>query len=509
MPDASADSTFRIYEMRVVWRDTFIIDEPPGKPSRQADFLESARVRLNKLPCYAGDRFTRRNDQPDPLRIIERASRNVARIGYDSILRFQFKPFRLTGIQKMLARLHASADTLEEPEVSLIVQEADERHKWVNIIPMLVLHKAGVGIMEYLATFEVAEPGLTPEQAIDNIRLGITTQLLELPDTWQAVVPDNHEEWAVHSLTKIDESRMMAVAGLRDISQIIGAQLSRHPKGRKGNSLPLEASPSRPTGSAMVALIRTEPPAPVDFGPFVAEYAPVLRGIGAMDNYYKERAPSVIQREMDENLSADSESAVFLLGNSELIIFNKELKWVIASARDRMKLPTDDLVITYLYMHYEVLMEWTYLQDAILRAYIARLDTHVARRTPHRSQMIATLQGALADLIQYQENITPYATRIDFLEKARAHHKLDELGDRFERKQEMLLNYASEFHDYKEARATEYLNWLAGILTGASLAGLIVMLADIQPNQTASYLGIHLASIALVLAILWVVQRFR
>jgi len=510
MPSSAVESSLRVHEMRVVWRDTFIIDEPPGKGGRQPDFLGWARERLIKLPPYAGDRFTRRSDQPDPLRIIERASRNVARIGYDSILRFQFKPFRMTGIQKMLARLHTSADSLKQPDIELIAQEADERQQWTVITPMLVLHKAGVGMMAYLATFHNGKPGLTPEESIELVRLGISAQLLELPETWQQVIPDNHEEWSIPAMISAREGQALAVAGLRDISQIVGAQLSRDPKARqRGSALPLEASPSRPTGSATVVLVSADPMPTRDFGAFVAEHGQTLRGIGAMDNYYKERAPSVVAREMDDNLSSDSETAVYLLGGSELILFNNELEWVVASARDRMKLSSDDLVITYLYMHYEIMMEWTYLQDAILRAYIARLDKHVALKTPQRAQMIATLQGALADLIQYQENITPYATRIEFLEKARAHHKLEELGDRFERKQDMLLNYASEFHDYREARATEFLNYLATILTGASLAGLIVTLAGIEPSQTALYLGIHLVCVALALAILWVVQRFR
>ncbi len=506
----SDESTLRVHEMRVLWRDTFIIDPAPGgHDQHHHNFLDWARARLVKLPAYAGDRFTRRHDQPDPLRVIERASRNVARIGYDSILRFQFKPLRMAGLQPTLARLHASPDALAAADVTQAAEEADAQGLWIEVTPLLVLHRAGVGIMEYLAAFHSEKPGFTPDEAINFVRLGISTQLLELPDAWHEVIPANYEEWAVHTIVDAAAGHHLAVAGLRDLSQIVGAHLSRHPKGHfHGKDLPLEASPLRPTGSATVVLVKTSPAPSTDFASFIAEHAPVLRGIGAMDSYYKERARSIFERELTDNLSADSESAVFLLGNSELVLFNDELSWVVSSARERMGLPSEDLVITYLYMHYQVLMEWTYMQDAILRAYINRLDMHVAQREPKRSQMIGTLQGALADLIQYQENITPYATRIEFLEKAREHHKLDQLAERFERKQEMLLNYASEFHDYREARATEFLNWLAGILTGASLANLIITLAGIQPAQTALYLGIHLVSIVVVLVILWIVQRF-
>jgi hypothetical protein len=122
--------------------------------------------------------------------------------------------------------------------------------------------------------------------------------------------------------------------------------------------------------------------------------------------------------------------------------------------------------------------------------------------------MIATMQGALSDLIQYQENITPYATRIEFLERTGAYHKLPELSERFERKQELLLNYFSEYHDYREARAAEFLNGLAAVITGASLANIVVTVLRITPGPNAPYLTINLVSIALVLAILWARQHF-
>ena len=503
------ESTLRVHEMRVLWRDTFILDEPPaGRDKRPADFLEWSKTRLRKLPIYLGDRFTRRHDQPDPLRVIERASRNVARIGYDSILRYQFKPFRMVGLQPMLSRMHTTPDTLNAAEIELTAQEADAKYTWIDVTPMLVLHRAGVGIMEYLATMAADGKGFTPDEAIERVRLGISTQLLDFDNNWREVIPENKEEWGIFASVPYGENRHLTIGGLRDMSQIVGSFLAQSPKAKpKGKVMPIEASPSRPTGSTTVVLVKTEPEAGRDFGAFLTEHAPALRGIGAMDTYYKERAKAVVEREFSEDLSTDSESAVFLLGNSELVLFNDELDWVVNSARERMSLPNNDLVITYLYMHYEVLMEWTYMQDAILRAYITRLDAHVAQRAPRRRQMIATLQGALSDLIQYQENITPFATRIEFLEKARAQHKLDELGDRFERKQEMLLNYASEFHDYRDARATEFLNFLVGILSGASIAELIVTLTNIQPTQTGLYLGIYIGCMVVVLAILWIVQR--
>lgn len=507
----SSESSLRVCRMHVIWRDTFIIDRPTTGPRHaNRSFLESSRDRIAALPPYVADRFLKRNDQPDPLRVIERASRNVARSGYDSLARFQFTPLKMANLQPTLARLRCAPDALSPSEVEFAAEEAERLGHWIEITPMLLLHRAGVGIMEFLATWHNPDKGYTPDEAIELIRLGIGTQLLCLPDEWHKLLPLNLAEWAIHCVVDPSPGSHMIVAGVRDLSQILAARMTgalqtgRWGRHRTEASL---AKPMRPTGSATVVLEEVDPMPGPDFPAYIARYAQVLRGIGAMDTYYRERADWIVQRELADNLSTDSESAVYLLGNSELILFNDQLAPLIGSSRQRLGVPTDDLVVVYMFMHYQVLMEWTYLQEAILRAYIHRLDGLAASATPRRSLMISTLQGALGDLVQYQENITPFANRIEFLERARAYHKLDELAERFERKQELLLNYASEFHDYREARATEFLNWLVGILSGAALADLIITLAGITPDQRGWYLAITGGSVLLVMAILAVMQR--
>jgi hypothetical protein len=247
----------------------------------------------------------------------------------------------------------------------------------------------------------------------------------------------------------------------------------------------------------------------MDFSSYVAEHAPVLHGIGAMDAYYTERSPWLIDRDFEHNLSTDSEAAVYLLGNSELLLFNEQTPSILPEVKHRLRLPNEEHALTYLYMHYVTLIEWVYLQEALLRAYLQRLERLSLLNPPPRRQMLRTLKGALRDLIQYQERITPFATRIEFLEQVRAYHKLPELVERFERKQDLLLEYASEFHDFREARASEFLNWLAGILTGAALAELITGLAGITPAQPALYLGVTGACIGVVLIILAGLQWLR
>src|SRR5262249_44819577 len=161
----------------------------------------------------------------------------------------------------------------------------------IDVTPMLVLHRASVGIMEYLATMASEEKGFTPDEAIERVRLGITAQLLDLSNDWRDVIPENHEEWAIQTIVPSGENRHLTVGGLRDMSQIVGSYLAQSPKARpKGKVMPVEASPSRPTGSTTVVLVKTQPEAGHDFGAFISEHAPALRGIGAMDTYYKERA---------------------------------------------------------------------------------------------------------------------------------------------------------------------------------------------------------------------------
>lgn len=509
---ASSEPSLLVRRMHVIWRDTFIVERPvTGSQRSRKSFLEASRDRIATLPPYVADRYFKRNDQPDPLRVIERASRNVARSGYDSLARFQFTPLKMANLQPTLARLRCSPDALSPSEVELAAEEAERLDHWIDITPMLLLHRAGVGIMEYLATWHSPDKGYTPDEAIELVRLGIGTQLLCLPDEWHKLLPLNLADWTIHCVVDPSPNNHMVVAGLRDLSQILSARMTGTLQSGRWGKRRTEAlliKPMRPTGSAMVVLEEVDPMPGDDFPAYVAQFAGPLRGIGAMDTYYRERASWIIERELADNLSTDRESAVYLLGNSELIVFNDQLAPLIEPSRRRLGVPTDELVVVYMFMHYQVLMEWTYLQEAVLRAYIHRLDKLAASATPRRSLMISTLQGALADLVQYQENITPFATRIEFLERARAYHKLDELAERFEHKQELLLNYASEFHDYREARATEFLNWLVGILSGAALADLIITLTGITPDQHLPYLAITIGSILLVLAILAAVQRW-
>jgi hypothetical protein len=509
MPDTTA-SALRVREMDVIWRDTFIVEDASGSSAQRApaDFLEASRDRLLKLPVYVADRYARRHDTTDLMRVVERASRNVARIGYDSLTRFQFAPFDLANLQPTLSRLRCSPDALTPEDITDAGIEARKQHDWIEITPVLLLHRAGVGIMEYLASFR-NDRGYTPDEAIERVRLGISPQLLALSGAWVQLVPEDSADWPIHTAVAVAPDRNLLVAGLRDISQIIAAYLSPHRRPSRPRALnDLGRRPVRPTGSTTVVLVETDPLSGIDLANFVSQHATTLRGIGAMDNYYTERAAWIVERELGDNLSVDTEAAVFLLGNSELILFNDQLKPVATATRERLGLRSQHLAVTYMYNHYQVLMEWTYLQDAILRAYINRLDALAATSRPRRAQMIATLQGALSDLIQYQENITAFATRVEFLERTRAYHKLDQLSERFERKQELLLNYFSEYHDYREARAAEFLNGLAAVITGASLANLLTTLLGITAEQTALYLTINLVCIALVLAILWLRQRF-
>lgn len=485
-----------VRQMRVIWRDTFVIDEAP------ADFLEKTRERLVKLACYRANRFSSRREKPPRLRVVERAARGVARIGYDDLVRYQFDDIQIADLSPALSRFRIAPDKLDRSQIRQAARMAADRGGWFEITPMLLLHRSGIGIMQYHAVFNAPLgdpdrplPGYSPEEAIERVRLGIDTQLLRLPDSWLDFLPGEPAERAI----KLLPNQQVTVAGLRDLAQCFAAFV-----GETGD--PEEAP--RPTGSTSVILLQTEPAPSTDFPAFVRRYGAELRGIGAMDQFYRERADWLVTRELDDNLSADSEVAVYLLGNSELILYNDLLEEVTTSVRRRLRVG-EEQAMTYLYSHFTILLEWIYLQDAILRAYLHKLDALVSGM-PKRKEMIGTLRGALADLIQYQEDITPFATRIEFLERARRYHKLDVLAERFERKQELLIYYSQEFYDYREARATEFLNWLAGILTGAALADLIVTLLGISAtSQTALYLSITLASIALVLAIMALLLRQR
>ncbi len=520
--DAADTPDLYIRQMRIVWRDTFIVAH--NEQNEHADFLTRACERLRRLPCYLSDtRAEPPGNWPEELRVADRVSQNVARNGHPDLLRFQLADLQMANLRPTLARWHRPPAQLSAAQIRTAAVDADSLRSWIGVTPQVVLHRAGVGIVEYTAAIYApgahpeddrmpAVPGFTPDEAIELVRLGIQTQLLSLPDAWRNMIPEAAAEWRFFSVVGLGPDKHLALGGLRDLSQIISAHLNApDPHGvRRRRQAPtaVDIRPARPTGSTTVVLVETEPQAG-SLGEFVAQYAAPLRGVGAMDTYFRERALAVVERELSDNLSTDSETAVYLLGNSELIVFNDELPPIITQTRGRLGLRTEAATVYYLYMHYAVLLEWVYLQDALLRAYLQRLDVLVASSPLRRREMIGALHGALADLIQYQEDITPFATRIEFLEKTRAHHKLDQLGERFERKQDLLLNYSSEYHDFREARAAEFLNWLAAILAGGELGNLAVTAFGITPDRRPLYLGITLGCIGLAIVVMTVLRVFN
>ncbi len=521
-----------VKQMRVIWRDTFVIEDPAD------DFLGTSLARVRRMPSYVCDRFSNRRDQTAVLQIMERASRNVARTGYENVVRIQFNRFKIANLHPTLKRLSRPPDSLSEEQIVSAASSVEANDLWFSVLPLLLLHKSGTGIMQYHVSFNLRE-GYSPDEAIALVRMGISPQLLMLPPTWQRTFPktetaETPEKKLLHGVDHLipyDEDMALVVTGLRDISQhLIAARLKsngqektrgnlrRLLRGRKANqkiqeveeAVRLAHDITRPTGSTSVILAECDPMPTTNLKAYIREHAQTLRGIGAMDVYYEERAPWLIEQELLENLSTDTELGVYLLGNSELLLFNDLLPDLLPKIKKRLRVKEDHLAIIYEYMHYTVLLEWIYLQEAILRAYIQRLDKIAASGTPERKKMVDALQGALSDMVQYQENISPFANRVEFLERAGKSHNLDKLIDRFERKQELLLTYASEWHDYREASAAIFLNYLAGILAAAELTDILIPLFGIDIGEDPGiYVGISLSTIATVFIVLIALSRRR
>lgn len=487
----------RVNAMRVVWRNTFIIEDAPR------DVLDRAAAYVRRLPCYVADAESEYEDQPEMFRVVNRVSRNVAPLGYSNQLRVQFASLRVADLRPTLDRWHCGPDRLTPEQVKLAADDAHQFHAWINITPMLVLHRAGVGMVEYHARIETpADVGYTPNEAVRIVRLGIHTELISITGAWCGLMPDDHPDWGVIHLLERGDDDYVAVAGLRDLSSVVGAHITTGVGLRPYTSIP-QRSALRPTSSTSVVLLETDPPAGDDIGEYVSEHAPALRGIGAMDTDWQNRAVWLVERELSDNLSTDAELGLYLLGSSELLLFNHRLSAATDYNIRKLRLKDTGLASTYFYMHYLVLLSWVYLQEAILKSYIQRLDELAATSPPDRKLMIDTLHNALADLIQYQEDITPYATRIEFIQRTQAYHQLDQLAERFERKQDLLLNYSSEYHDYRETREAEFLNWLAALLAGGELGNLIVNATGTEPAENPLlYLGVTVGSIVLAIVIM-------
>ncbi len=166
---ASPNTSLTIRHLRIVWRDTFVVEPPPP------NFIAASRQPLLELPCYVSDSHVQpRSSQPDLLRVIDGVSHNVARVGHGDLWRVQLTPFAVADLRPTLARLQRSPRQLTPDNAFQAAQTADDEGTWLTVTPILLLHRAGVGIASYYASVDGPQAGYTPDQAIQIVRLGIS-----------------------------------------------------------------------------------------------------------------------------------------------------------------------------------------------------------------------------------------------------------------------------------------------------------------------------------------------
>ncbi|NDJ54470.1 MAG: hypothetical protein GYB68_15485 [Chloroflexi bacterium] len=490
--DLVEESILEIRQMHVIWRHSFMLRALPD------DFLSLAQGWLAELPSSIA--VSGANSLPPLLSAIERASIGAANGGHQTVLRAQLQNVRLVNLPRSGGR---NRFTLSPQALVDVYLDEIESPTWIEVAPVLALHRSGVGLLEFYASYH-HERGQRPfrrlTHAIHYVRSGIYRQVLLMPEGWVKLMQD-HQPTRVggDDYAQVGELLDLSYSVLYDLQAKTHAGLSR---AQAKNVLPIDKPITR---SATVILAETAPMAGDRFEPFVMEFGAQLRGVGAMDLHYEERAFWLIDEELSHNLSIDSELALFLLGNSELLLFNEQILDLRPGWQRRGSEP--DVLAAY--VRYVILIQWVYIQKTIAQLYLARLDELAGQRPPRRQQVIQVLQGALGDLVHYQDDITGFATNIRFLEEMRAHHNLPDFEDRIEAKQSLLLNYTSENHDFREAQAAEILNWLVGILAGVELADIVAQGVGLSPDIQPTYGIITVSSIILTFAFLAFLSYIR
>lgn len=516
------DSTLLIHGMSLIWRNTFPIHAGLNYPG---DFLQDSLTLFETLPITRCHTAQHHGEQSDLLRTVARASRGAAGLGDPDLLRVQFRNLRMAPLEPLLAKHRRGARHLAQHQIEDAALEAEETGGWIRITPVLTIHRARIAIMAWYADINNAA-GFDPDDAIRQVRLGLAEQIIRLPRAWFDLLPNDAGTARIPHLFDSNLGWPIAVASLRDLTRLtLQAPMLAQTEARiRGAGITIHKVPDRIGGrkhsdddtiinatNSTSVILREYSPMAEPNSDFVQRWASPLRGIGAMDTLYRERARWIVDRELRDNLSTDAEMSLFLLGNSELLLYNARAPQIIDNVQSRLRVGNKAIAALYIAAHYTVLLEWIYIQEALLRAYITQLDTLAASKQPSRKDMIAVLHGALADLIAYQEHITPFANRIEFLDRAGDFHKLAELVKRFESKQALLFNYYSEYHDYRDARATEILNLVVGGLAAFELAALLVGGFNLSLIETpVSFIGTTLGSIVVVvLVLLLVMQRSR
>lgn len=352
------------------------------------------------------------------------------------------------------------ADQLSADEVRAQLPEL----AWRTLRVSLLLHQSGVACLRYEARFD---DGLDVEAAVAAARLGLETLVIRTPAGFARELPE-HVTWVKPVVTE-GEQRVW-VGSLRDVSShLLRGQL----RDALSAVLPTRFGEVRSHKLINTTLIEiTDAPAIADkrAATRIESLGRELRGIGSLDVAYATRADQLINEAFSEDLSHDEELGLYLLGASELVLFDQTAKPVLES--ESARLGTDPyLASRYISGHYACLLEWIQLERFLIGMYDSLMSRSMTRDVSP-DEMLALQRSSMQDLLEYGEGITPYATRAACLEHARQLYRLGDEQQRLEKKRDVVADYVMQKYSLRTNNGIALLN----LIVSATVAFEVIQL---------------------------------
>lgn len=166
------------------------------------------------------------------------------------------------------------------------------------------------------------------------------------------------------------------------------------------------------------------------------------------------------------------------MGLSDFLLYDNKTEKLVPEERKRLKLNSDYLVMKYISYHYECLMDWVYMEQYLIRMYDMLLSRSMARENILPRKMLELQKNSMRDLIEYNEGITPFATRGDILEQARFMYRIPEEQERLEKKRDMVTEYVMQEYSLRTNRGIQVLNMIVSATIAFELMQMIIQIAE-------------------------------
>ncbi len=441
----------------------------------------------------------------DRLRVINRVDSKFASLGYDRIVRGELFPFKIC--------------TNTIPEEHRIKNNIPE---FLPVKAFIIMHKGGSMVFSIHLDI-IDENGFDIETAVELSRLGVyeVGQSMYVPGTYS----DIHEFQVPNTILKINNQKNKTIKKIGEkepemrktkdsyslksfVNSFILPLISKTLKTNNKNSI------HYPIQNTMSFIFETAPLCQNKLD-FIKKNKDLL-SIPTMDKWWIVRDKDIVAESLKKDYSIDKEISYFVLPDSGLFIIEKDEIMKIWVNRGQIEYKLDYLcdVLTDIFQHYHLFVEWNLIERSTFLAYI-KIFTFYLEAPPKRKTIVNTRRHMIRDLEVYEEGITEFLYGNIILNALRERHGLEKLHARLQEKKDIVEQIISERHAIILEKLLLGLNLIIILSLAMEMSNFIktVFVEGVKTYKwyilNLSPIGIGILSILFIIFLLFILEKPR